>query len=421
MLAVTTRKWFWIAVAVIAGLIAAIQLPRAYAIYFHLGPFRNGPGQVDLHYRWQELHYVMRGKNPYDVAFARDGAAHTVQPVKQSLIVRDSQADPDLGVPIGVIYPPWAYPTELLFFSQPTRDSEAIFYAAVMAAGLVFVFWWTRSQVAGRLSIARIAVPLAVMAAASWVSGIVAGNNPLVIIPLLMLCYVALQHKKKPLAGVALGMALMKPSLAGPFLLVLLLRHRWMALATTVGYVALASLLTWYLTATSPIEMLNQMFAASRQWTGVGFGPLQYLISAGVRAQSATVITAIVVSAVGAGALWAIREGSLLAQFALAAIVARFWSYHLFYDDAVIIFALVFFARETLVSQTRAAYTGLILSCLGLWMPYRASLLLPLQIVQLLIWLTLAYLIVMLSRSKAAGPNAELETLNPSLAQPSTI
>ena len=404
-LVITNPRRFWFVVALFAGLLAAIQIPRAYAIYFHLGRYRTGPGQIDLHYRWQELQYVLRRKNPFDVAFANSPAAHALAPTQQELTARDANVEPDLGVPKGVVYPPWAYPTELLLYWPADRSTQAVYYACIMAAGLVLVFAWARWEVTAGLSGMDIAVPLAAMAAGSWVSGIVVGNNPLVVIPLLIGCYLLLGLGQDVLAGAALGGALLKPSLAGPFVLILLLRGRWRALGTAATYLLLASLLTWYLTATSPLEMLNQMFAASKQWVGEGFGPVQYLIRAGMPAQSASIVTATAVIAMGACALWTVRYGSLLAQFALAAIIARFWSYHLYYDDAVMAFALVWFARETLGRNVTAAYTGFVLSCIGLWTPYRASLLLPVEIVQLLIWVMLAYLVVRVSSARNQPPD----------------
>jgi hypothetical protein len=404
-LVITNPKRFWFAVAVLAGLIAGIQIPRAYAIYFHLGPYRNGPGQLDLHYRWQEVHYLLRGKNPFDVAFANSPAAHAVEPVQQELTARDATVEPDLGVPKAVVYPPWAYPTELLFHWPTDWKVQAFYYAWVMAAGLTVVFAWTRREVITGPSGMSMAVPLAAIAVTSWASAIVVGNNPLVVVPLLIGCYLLLGRGEEVLAGAVLGGALLKPTLTGPFVLILFLRGRWRALASTTAYLILASLLTWYLTATNPLEMLTQMFAASKQWVGEGFGPVQYMIRSGMPAQSANVVTGTAVIAMGACALWTVRNASLLAQFAVAAIIARFWSYHLYYDDAVMVFALVAFARETLGRNVTLAYTGFVLSCIGLWTPYRASLLLPVQMVQLGIWVVLAYLVIRVSSARNQPPD----------------
>lgn len=117
-------KRFWYAIAIVATEIIAVQLRKAYAYYFHLGPYKKGPGQIDSHFRWQEVQYVLRGENPFDVAFANIPRAHAVQPPQQAFSLRNARPDPELGLPVGTVYPPWAYPTEFLFF-WPREQRQA--------------------------------------------------------------------------------------------------------------------------------------------------------------------------------------------------------------------------------------------------------------------------------------------------------
>ena len=286
---------------------------------------------------------------------------------------------------------------------MPNKRGEEIYYAWIMTLGLAVVFWWAQSQVKDGEPPMRIAVGFASLALASWVSCIVVGNNPLLVVPLLILCYQLLRANKDGSAGVVLALAMLKPTVAGPFFLVLLLRRRWRAAAMCLLYIILASLLTWRLIATNPLEMLKQMFAASGVWIDQGFGPAQYLMWTGVDTHTASLITAPVVLAFGCWALFLARDGTLLAQFSIAAIIARFWSYHLYYDDAVMVLMLVFFAHQTLGPRARTAYIGFILSCVGLWIPQRVTNLVGVQLFQLLAWLVLACLIVSLSRPNTTG------------------
>lgn len=405
-------KSFWVLTAVIAFVLTAVRLPRGFAMYFRVGGHQEDAAHLDADRRWQELHYILREKNPYDVAFAYIPRAHAIQPAKQAASVRDARPEPDLGLPEGVVYPPWAYLTEIPFFWLPGKKQAEIYYAVIMAAGLALIFWWARSEVNSGAAPMGAAVGLASVAAGSWVFTVFVGNNPLLVVPLLAVHYWLVARRRNWAAGVILGMALLKPTIAGPFLFVLVLRRRWSSIATCLIYLVLASLFTWLMTATSPLEMLGQMMAASKQWTAEGFGPAQYLMHAGLPAPTATILTGAVVAILGCWALFLARNGTLLGQFAIAAITARFWSYHLFYDDAVLIFALVFFARETLSFRPRTAAVGFILSCVGLWVPYRFVLSVAVQVLQLLIWFTLACLVVSLSRSE------ERNLIIPSAGQP---
>ena len=273
-----------------------------------------------------------------------------------------------------------------------------------MALGLALLFFWARSEVKGGQPPMGLAVGFVTLAAAPWVSAIIVGNHPLLVVPLLAMSYWLLKNGQDWAAGILLGMALLKPSLAGPFFLVFLLRRSWSGVTACVAYVVFASLVTWRLTATDPLEMLGQMFAASKQFVDQGYGPAQYLMQAGMPTQAATVSTAISFTVLGCWALFLARHGTLLAQFSLAAITARLWAYHQSYDDAVVLFALVFFARETLGSHLRIAITGFLLSTITLWMPFHAALLAPVRIFQLTAWLVLAYLIVKLSNIPGQPP-----------------
>ena len=74
--------------------------------------------------RWQEFHYFVRGKNPYDVLFANDLQAHAAQPSTQASVVRDSRLDLDLGLSKGVTVPPGPIRRKPLFFGCLTNEEK---------------------------------------------------------------------------------------------------------------------------------------------------------------------------------------------------------------------------------------------------------------------------------------------------------
>ena len=407
-----TSRRFWLALAIVASGIAAVQLPRAFLAYFHVWPPRITNGHVDLDRRWQEVQYVFHGENPYDVLFANSARARSVEPPEQTSVGRFATVDPGLGLPDGVDYPPWAFTTEALFVWLPSRQSQEFFYSVLMCVGLAIVFVWVYHQLKNESPLAAYAVGMAALAAASWVTSIVVGNFPPVLLPLLIACHTLLNSRKDVAAGLVLGVAMLKPTVAGPFFLVLLVKRRWAAAAVCAAWVCATSAVTWALTHTDPLHMLVQMFVASKLWIGDGFGPAQYLMSAGVPPFSATATTAVAFLLLGLYCLWLLRDRSMLALFSIAAITSRFWSYHMYYDDAFMLFALVFLAREIFASGQRIAMLAFCLACLALWVPHHIALIPALQILQLCTWLLLAFVVLRLS----LVPSAEQRELQVSLA-----
>src|ERR1019366_1604970 len=102
------RVWLW--VGLLASIMALSDLPRAGMIYFRLGVYGDSPGRIDAYRRWRETHYVVRGRNPYDVAFAGIPAvARVLNPSDPQRAGRSTEQFRGLGWPEGVVYPPWAF------------------------------------------------------------------------------------------------------------------------------------------------------------------------------------------------------------------------------------------------------------------------------------------------------------------------
>ena len=393
---------FWTVVAVVAGLTAAAFLPRAFLIYFRAGPYRDAAGQVDAHRRWREAHYVLRGRNPYDVAAVHpNDEAVDNRPGPHG---RNADVFPDLRTPEGVVYPPWAFPTQFAFF-WPGAAGHLAYYGGWMAVGLAGVAVWAGSEVR-RVpggTIAGVAAALSVLACASWGGAVVVGNNPPVVVGLLVACHALLRRGWDVAGGLALGLALLKPTVAGPFVLPLLFTRRWRPLVAAGLLIAVESGITWALTGTDPVEMVRQMSVASRRFVGEGFGFTQYLVHAGLSPALAQPAVAAVVLVVGGAALFALRGRGLLVQFAVAAVVARLWAYHLYYDDAVLIFPLVYLAAEAQRTRSPAAVTGFLTLCLSLWLPGRLGQIRPVQAFHLLVWTGVAVVASLIAGGSATA------------------
>ena len=413
-------KVFWAAILLSAGVWGANCLWGAFESYSQIRrPPQSRSWPIDLHSRWVEVQYVLRGRNPYDVAFAHVSRFHDIEPRGQQTASRNSDVFSDLGPPGGIDYPPWSFPT-LTIFLWPGATDCRWYYALWLAAGLAFVAAWTARQmrdVATRSALLTAAVVISVLACSAWGKSITVGNNPLIVVGFLMLAFELLVRNKNILAGLAMGAALLKPTVAGPFLIPLLLAGRWTALASAFGFISCESLLTWVLTKTNPIEMLRQMMSAGNLFIGSGFGPVQYLIHAGVFPSHAAALAAAGVLLMAAPGFWALRRMSLLAQFSFAAIVARFWAYHLDYDNAVLSFALVYLAIQLEQNRTSENLALFLFMAITLWMSgWEGELDYRIQILDILTWLAVGVSIVKVAVNP--GPGAEQRMASDKLAVP---
>jgi hypothetical protein len=146
--------------------------------------------------------------------------------------------------------------------------------------------------------------------------------------------------------------------------------------------VGLASLVTWAMTRTNPIEMLAQMYALAQQWADNPNPWIQEQISLGCNSFSSLLIDlhldkkfatplAAITGLLLAGVLFSLwRNSSTLVLFAIAATVGRLWSYHRAYDDVMLIFLLVALGKLVLRHRSTGTVLAFCLVGLSLWAPF---------------------------------------------------
>jgi hypothetical protein len=84
-------------------------------------------------------------------------------------------------------------------------------------------------------------------------------STTLVILGLLAGALWALERDRPYLSGVLLAAALAKPTIAAPFVLILVVRAEWRALFALGAFALASSAATYAIVRTSPVEMLYQL------------------------------------------------------------------------------------------------------------------------------------------------------------------
>ena len=353
------RGWVLAALCVLLLATAAGKLRAGFydlATSLDVRPTVGPP--VDLRYRWVEWRYVFeRGQSPFDV-YLHDRPEGPVRAARASAGEPDAGLGPVLRAP----YPPWSYPlaTAVLAWDWPAARWAM---AAVDAAGLLALAaaggWFARGK---GWPVVAVCAALAV-AAAQHYTVLRLGQPAVVVVALLAGALVVMTKAPRAdfVAGMLLGAAMLKPTLAVPFVVVVLLRRRWWAAAGCAAVVAAGAAVTWARVGVDPLTMTRQMLAIGGQIEaskgladGIADGPVLWLRAAGLSSTAAARVTAVVVLAMLAAALWATRRRPVWVAFALAALAAQLWAHHKPYDEIVML-PLVLPATAALLARWRRA------------------------------------------------------------------
>ena len=149
------------------------------------------------------------------------------------------------------------------------------------------------------------------------------------------------------LRGIALGVALMKPSLALPFLLVPLVRREWRIVLVAVAVQALpAAYVAWRTGRT--VGLLTDWFAVAGFFTLSGMYTVQdWLALVSPRFPWIVPVASLGIMALCGLTLVVARKLPLPRLVSLAAVTSVFWTYHLGYDFIVLFPVLMALAGWT--------------------------------------------------------------------------
>src|SRR5579872_6131580 len=209
-------------------------------IYIGLGvanlAFRGDP--FDLRRRWIDQQYIFHRQNPFDVLFRANAIKHGTPP---PLISRNAEADLAIGPPDTEGYPPWSFFSGAVLVGLPW-EAERVYFAALNLVAIGFIGWWGFSVgrkfglEAGVLFAAATAAMGSVRVTLSF------GQYGILVDALLVGALVLEERRWSMLGGLLLGIAMLKPNIAAPFMLCFLVQRRFRALAGAMGYLTVASL-----------------------------------------------------------------------------------------------------------------------------------------------------------------------------------
>lgn len=352
--------------------------------YLVLG--RNASDAVDLHLRWVEQRYFVRGQDPYDVWLRHDRRAASL-PRTAEPTDRDDTLDPSLGCP-DPTHPPWGYVSGALLL-WPDWPACRIYYAAVNLVALAFLGWWAYRMGRPYGRGPAWLLTSATLAVGGTCTALEVGQYGVLVVALLAAALCLDEAGRPGWSGLLLGVSMLKPTLAGPFFLAMLLRGRLQGAALALSYWLLSGAIAWAATGAGPVEMTGQMLQVGSTLTDHGTrGVIDLFAALGLDGKWTTLATmvAVLLAACIALALWPDR--SLGSAFAVAALAGRTWSYHKGYDNVLLVFLLLPLGLLAVKRKpARSAWTGFLLVGLSIWLPGRIAETEAVQVLQNVAWL----------------------------------
>ena len=308
----------------------------------------------DLVSRWSEVHVLLDGVDPNLVT---------------------APGDPS-GSVVGV-YPPWSYVIAMPLHLADSIDVVRAQYALVWALCLVAMLVLARRAALSAGPAAATFAVAALFAQASVMEDLRTGNYAVITCAMLWAAHSCLENGRVRRAGLLVGLAALKPTVALPFGLALLVRRdRLPAVPWALGVPLGAAAVHWALTGIDPVTS----FVAARahdDWFVDDMGGAPALVGAATADYSAALQWTYSFAVLGLGALaaWRLRASGALAQFAVLAPVSAVWTYHRPYDYIVLGFTTTWLcAAVARASDRRSVAIGvaaLVATGLTTWPPPR--------------------------------------------------
>ena len=292
-------------------------------------------------------------------------------------------------------YPPWSFLPGYVFYGLPwplTRIWFALLNLTLTAGIVVWLRRASRFQFE-RPTVSASLLPIAaILAVSGFTRTLSMGQYGIICVASLVGALVLAEAPGKRAdigAGVLLGLALSKPSLAIPFLIPFLFRRRWLTLCTCAMYLIIATLVIWWTSGVDPVTMFGKIGDAVYYSAGQGQEPVAKAVTSGVDPVWAIRVTAIAVMGMFSWLVYRSPKLAWIELFAGASVASRLWTYHRSYDDVILVFLLAVLVMKAMRSPDRITVGCFLTTGLSLWIPAHIEIVLPgIYVVQMSIWVT---------------------------------
>lgn len=362
---------------IIFGLSAALSI--FCFLYLIIGFYKLiiNAQSTDLYTRWKEQRYIYYGLYPYDIT-------------NGSPLI-----DPQLGAVTSGGYPAWAFFSGFIFFPPIPFELTLWYHVLLNAISLVIlaIFAYQIGKPYGKLKAWFTIVTCLSLGTHTTTLGI--GQYGIIINALLVLMFWLLQGNANISAGLILGLALLKPNISALYFFIPIIKKRINAVIACCLYIVVSSSIIGLIVKVSPIYMIEKVVKVSQYYVDRGYSGINVLLKFGINPLLATILLAIVATVVTVWLFYLFKDCSLLFLFAIASGIGRLWTYHLIYDNVMLVFLLLAIIELNFKRPNRFNLLVLILLCLTLLIPTFITYSIHAQIIQSIVWCTsLSYIVI---------------------------
>lgn len=336
-------------------------------------------GAKDLFSRWQEQQYIYQGLYPYDIN-------------------KDSpNLDPNIGPITSGGYLPWSFFTGFFLIPKISWPAIRIYHAFLnfIALGVISLFAYKIGLNYGRLRAGLFVA--SVLAISSNCTTLNLGQYGLIINALLCGVFWGLEANKKTATGILFGLAMVKPNISAMYFFILVFKKKFQSLIVFFLYMLVANLVISWQLQRNPISLVNRILQQSKYFSDKGTSAIDLGVNLGLETQLTVLVMIVISGILVSGIFYLLRNYSLLTFFAIACVTGRVFTYHLYYDNVMLVFLLIALLNLACGNPNKLNIFMYLLVGITLWIP--ASLRRmggeTYEIIEIVIWcLSLVYLIM---------------------------
>ena len=323
--------------------------------YVGIGTFRYWVMvPVDLHDRWAEIQYFVRGIDPFDI------------------VSKKMEVSQEIGwMSEGAGYPPWSYVFALPLVPPISYEVLRFWYFGVMIFSFMITLILLYKLSGGFDFSHRQSLLIAAVAGCNWaiVSGLRWGQYSLPVLAALTIFMFAIKKNRPILGGIALAFAMIKPQVAFLFGFAAIAKRQWKLLLTAIAAVVSA----WIGAAVwlgKPMLSLLAEKAQQNAEIGYYYGLFDVIVqSSRHRELWLTISGGLLIIVMTLISLRQSRK-SIEYHMAIAAVASTMWTYSNVADSVVLAFLLYYllvqYLRQDPVDQSAVL---LAVSAALVWQP----------------------------------------------------
>jgi hypothetical protein len=277
--------------------------------------------------------------------------------------------NPELGRIRSGGYPPWAFLMGFFVFPRISWTLTRFYHVFLnlISLGILSRFAYQLGLPFGQIAAYFFVVTS--LAISSNCTTLNNGQYGLIINAFLIIFYWLLQANKNYLAGVFMGIALVKPNISAPYLLSLAIKRKFQAVILAFVYIILATFVIARTTRLNFEEVIGRFLNQIKYVADDGVSSINILIQFGISKEITLVLLTAIALLLSIVIFQKLRHTSLLTLFAAASVIGRVFTYHRAYDDLMLVFLLLALLTLTFGHPSRLNIVILFLVGLTLWLP----------------------------------------------------